>query len=303
MSEQESWIGRRIADLSPEEQRAVLAAYGEPERDYHGLSTDGEQPLREYQPIQPRGRDWRGLLRKLWAPIAAIGAFLAKFGGLLFKFKFLFSIFVSLAFYIWYGGVWFGVGLIVLLFVHEMGHAIEARHQGLRFSAPLFIPFVGAAIALKELPKDAWREARVGIAGPILGSIAALAVYIAAEAVDSRRLAAVAFIGFFINLFNLIPVVPLDGGRIASAIHPAMWFLGFAALLALVFYRPNPILLLILVVVGLELWQRWQVRRRPQMQAYYRVAPHRRLIMGLLYFGLAAALVFGMHATHVPRSF
>src|SRR6059058_3008359 len=111
---------------------------------------------RQYEPVQPRGGiDWRGVLRKLWAPIAAIGAFLAKFGVVLLKFKFLFSMFVSLALYVWYGGWWFGVGLVVLLFVHEMGHVIEAKRQGLAVSAPLFIPFMGAAIALKELPKDA----------------------------------------------------------------------------------------------------------------------------------------------------
>src|SRR6266568_445874 len=147
------------------------------------------EELREYKPIQPRGTDWRAGLRKLWAPIAAIGAFLAKFGVVLLKFKFLFSMFVSLALYVWYGGWWFGVGLVVLLFVHEMGHVIEAKRQGLAVSAPLFIPFMGAAIALKELPKDAWREARVGIAGPILGSIAALGIYIAAQVLDSRSLA------------------------------------------------------------------------------------------------------------------
>jgi Zn-dependent protease len=261
------------------------------------------EELREYKPIQPRGTDWRAGLRKLWAPIAAIGAFLAKFGVVLLKFKFLFSMFVSLALYVWYGGWWFGVGLVVLLFVHEMGHVLEAKRQGLAVSAPLFIPFMGAAIALKELPKDAWREARVGIAGPILGSIAALGIYIAAQVLDSRSLAAVAFIGFFINLFNLIPVIPLDGGRISSALHPAMWFLGLVALLGLVLYRPNPILIIILIFAGSELWRRWKMRRHPEMQEYYKVKPHQRAIIGVLYFGLAAALVLGMHATHVPHSF
>src|SRR5205807_5603193 len=240
MSEQDSWVGRRFADLSAEEQRALLDAYGEPERDYHALSTSGEPPQREYEQIQPKGTDWRGLLRKLWAPIAALGAFLAKFGVVLLKFKFLFSMFVSLAFYVWLGGWWFGVGLVALLFVHEMGHVIEAKRQGLPVSVPVFIPLMGATITMKQMPHNAWREARLAIAGPILGSLAALAIYIAAEVTDSRRLAAVAFIGFFINLFNLIPVIPLDGGRIASALHPAMWFIGFGALLALVFYRPNP---------------------------------------------------------------
>jgi Zn-dependent protease len=258
---------------------------------------------RQYEPIQPRGTDWRGFLRRLWAPIAAIGAFLAKFGAVLLKFKFLFSMFISLALYVWLGGWWFGVGLIALLFVHEMGHVFEARRQGLPVSVPVFIPLMGAMITMKQMPHNAWREARLAIAGPILGSLGALAIYLVAVETDSRRLAAVAFIGFFINLFNLIPVIPLDGGRIASALHPAMWLVGFAGLLALVFYRPNPLLIIILLLAGSELLRRWRLRRHPQMREYYRVAPHRRVILALLYFGLAALLVLGMHATHVPHNF
>jgi Zn-dependent protease len=258
---------------------------------------------REYEPIQPRGTDWRGLLRKLWAPLAALGAFLAKFGAVLLKFKFLFSMFVSAAVYVWLGGWWFGIGLVVLLFVHEMGHVFEAKRQGLPVSVPVFIPFMGALITLKQMPHDAWREAKLAIAGPLLGSAGALALWIAGEAADSRPLKALAFLGFFINLFNLLPVIPLDGGRISAALHPALWFVGFLALLALVIVRPNPILIIILILAGSELWRRWQLRHFPQMQEYYRVAPHRRLIMALLYFGLAAALVLAMHATHVPRDF
>ena len=259
--------------------------------------------LREYEPIQPRGTDWRGIFRKLWAPIAAVGAFLAKFGAVLLKFKFLFSMFVSAAVYVWLGGWWFGIGLVVLLFVHEMGHVIEAKHQGLPVSVPVFIPFMGALITLKQMPHNAWREAKLAIAGPLLGSAGALALYLAGVAWDSRQLKALAFLGFFINLFNLLPVVPLDGGRITAALHPALWLAGFAALLGLVFWRPNPILIIILIFAASELWRRWQMRRHPQMQEYYRVKPHQRAIIGVLYFGLAVLLVLGMHATHVPRSF
>ena len=116
-------------------------------------------------------------------------------------------------------------------------------------------------------------------------------IYIAGVAYDSQHLKALAFLGFFINLFNLLPVSPLDGGRIVAAIHPAMWLIGVLGLLALVILRPNPILILILLVAASETWHRWKMRKLPEIQAYYRVEPHRRLIMGLLYFGLAAALV------------
>ena len=258
---------------------------------------------REYEPIQPKGFDWRGLFRRLWAPIAGIGAFLAKFGVVLLKFKFLFSMFVSAAVYVWIGGWWFGIGLVVLLFVHEMGHVFEAKRQGLPVSAPLFIPFMGALITLKQMPHNAWREAKLAIAGPLLGSAGALALYIAGVAYDSRALKAIAFLGFFINLFNLLPVVPLDGGRITAALHPVLWVAGFLGLVGLVIWRPNPILILILLVSASELWRRWKMRNHPEMQDYYRVEPHQRVIIGILYFGLAILLVLGMHATHVPRSF
>jgi Zn-dependent protease len=259
--------------------------------------------FRDYEPVQPRGTDWRGMARRLWAPIVAVGAFLAKFGAVLFKAKFLFSMFASAAIYVWIGGWAFGIGLVLLLFVHEMGHVLEAKHQGLPVSAPVFIPFLGALITLKQMPQDAWREARLAIAGPILGSLGAAAVYAVALAEDSRSLKAIAFLGFFINLFNLIPASPLDGGRIVTALHPALWFVGVFALLGLVILRPNPILILILIVAASEIWRRWQMRHHPEFESYYRVAPHRRLIIGALYFGLAALLVLGMHATHVPRSF
>src|SRR5262249_47930426 len=128
---------------------------------------------RQYKPIQPRGgTDWRAILRKLWAPIAAVGAFLAKFGAVLLKFKFLFSIFVSAAVYVWLGGWWFGIGLVVLLFVHEMGHVLEAKRQGLPVSVPVFIPFMGAMITMKPMPRDASREARLASVRPVRRSTA-----------------------------------------------------------------------------------------------------------------------------------
>ena len=245
------------------------------------------QEWRQYEPIQPKGFDWRGFFRKLWAPIAAIGAFLAKFGVVLLKFKFLFSMFVSAAVYVWIGGWWFGIGLVVLLFVHEMGHVLEAKRL----------------ITLKEMPHNAWREAKLAIAGPLLGSAGALAIYLVGVAYDSQSLKALAFLGFFINLFNLLPVVPLDGGRITAALHPVLWLVGFLGLLGLVIWKPNPILIIILLFSASELWRRWQMRGHPEMQEYYRVKPHQRLIVGVLYFGLAILLVLGMHATHVPRTF
>jgi len=272
-----------MTELTPEE-RARLAelAYYEP-----------PEPVR-HEPRFP-------LLRKLAAPLIAIGALAVKFGGVLLKFKFLLSMFVSAAFYVWFGGWWFGIGLVFLLFVHEMGHVLEAKRQGLPVSAPLFIPFLGALITLKQMPHNAWNEAKLAIAGPIVGSAGAAAVWIAGVAADSNHLKALAFLGFLINLFNLLPVVPLDGGRIVGALHPALWLVGFLALLALVFVAPNPILIIILIFSGMELWQRWRTRNHPELQEYYRVTRNQRAIIAVLYFGLAVLLVLGMEATHLDR--
>jgi Zn-dependent protease len=258
--------------------------------------------FRDYEPIQPKGTDWRELGRKIWAPVAAIGTLIAKFGVGILKFKFLLGLFISFGAYLWFGGIWFAVGLIGLIFIHEMGHWLEAKRQGLPVSAPLFIPFLGASIFLKEHPENAWREFQLAIAGPLLGSAGAAAVFAIAEVEDSNKLRAIAFLGFFINLFNLLPVVPLDGGRIVAAIHPALWILGLVGLLALVIYRPNGLLVLILLFAAMELWQRWQQRRLGGAGTYYAVRPSQRLIAGFSYFGLAILLVLAMHATHVPHS-
>ena len=256
--------------------------------------------LTYYEPPEPVRHEPRfPFLRKLFAPFLALGALIVKFGGVLLKGKFLLSMFVSAGLYVLLGGWWIGIGLIVLLFVHEMGHVLEAKRQGLPVSAPLFIPFLGAMILLKEMPTDAWNEAKVAIAGPIVGSAGAGAIWIAAEVTDSDHLRAVAFLGFFLNLFNLLPVVPLDGGRIVGALHPALWLVGFVGLLGLVVLRPNPILIIILIFSGMELWQRWRLRGQPGAWSYYRVTPRRRVTIAILYFGLAILLVLGMNATHV----
>jgi Zn-dependent protease len=258
--------------------------------------------LAYYEPPQPVKHEPRfPLLRKLAAPLIAVGALAIKFGGVLFKAKFLWSMFISAAFYVWFGGWWFGVGLIVLLFVHEMGHVLEAKRQGLPVSAPLFIPFLGALITLKQMPHNAWNEAKLAIAGPIVGSLGAAAIWIAGVAYDSNHLKALAFLGFFLNLINLLPVPPLDGGRVVGALHPALWLVGFLALLGLVFLSPNPILIIILIFSGLELWNRWRTRDAAELQGYYQVTPRQRAIVAVLYFGLAVLLVLGMEATHLDQ--
>jgi Zn-dependent protease len=258
---------------------------------------------RGYEPMQP-GWGVHNFLRRLFAPIIAFGLLILKYGALLLKLKVFTaaaSMLVSIAAYTWIWGLPFAVGFVVLIFVHEMGHVIELRRQGVPASAPLFIPFLGAVIGMRQLPDDAWKEARVALAGPILGSVGAAGFLVAGAALDSDLLRALAFVGFFLNLFNLIPIVPLDGGRAVGALHPAIWFLGLVMMVGLAIVSPNPILIIIVIVGGLELWRRW--RERGQRPAYYRLPVSQRVAVAVVYIGLIVILGVAVSATHVERSF
>src|SRR5215211_5972839 len=285
----EWWSSPTAAPPTPPDGNGDRDLFGFPER----------SPARENRPI-------RDVLRRIWAPIAAGALFVVKYGAILFKLKFftvIGSMLASAGVYIWLGGIWFGVGLVLLIFVHEMGHVLEAKRQGLPVTAPLFIPFMGAFIQMKRMPQDAWHEALNGIADRPAGSRADGAEDRAGAAYDSRPLVALAYLGFFLNLFNLVPFLPLDGGRIAVAIHPALVGVGLVAMLGLVIVQPNPLLIIILIFGAMEAWRRWQLRGQPEVQAYYRVRPWQRVAIAALYFGLAALLVFAMDHTHVPRDF
>jgi Zn-dependent protease len=260
--------------------------------------------------LEPPARKQSWIRRRLSALGAGIVALLAKLKTILLllpKLKLLAStgtILVSLAAYALLWGWPFAAGFIALLFIHEMGHVIALRREGLKASAPMFIPFLGAVIAARSLGDNALAEARVGLAGPLLGTIGSAACILVWHATGNSLWEALAFTGFFLNLFNLMPVVPLDGGRAMAAMAPWMWFVGFAALIPVAILLPNPIIFLILVFAGLETYKRWKLRRSgsPEQRAYYRVRPiHRALVAGV-YLGLIALLVVGMHATLVART-
>src|SRR5918996_239523 len=195
------------------------------------------------------------------------------------------SMLVSVGAYALIWGWKFGVGFVALLFIHEMGHYIQLRREGVKPSGMVFIPFLGAAVGTRSLGGSALAEARVGLAGPILGSLAVVALLPIAAATDDDFWRALAFTGFFLNLFNLLPVVPLDGGRAMAAMAPWMWFLGLAAMLTLVFIAPNPILILIVLLGAFETYRRWKERGTAVEgnADYYKVAPLHRLPLGALY--------------------
>jgi Zn-dependent protease len=249
--------------------------------------------------------------RRFLGPLLVAGAMVLKWGKaallLLPKAKLLTtsaSMLVSVAAYALIWGWRFAVGFVALLFIHEMGHYVQLRREGVKPSGMVFIPFLGAAVGARSLGGSALAEARVGLAGPIVGSLAAAALIPIYHATGDEFWRALAFTGLFLNLFNLLPVVPLDGGRAMAAMAPWMWFVGFGAMALLFIVWPNPILFLILLLGGLETYRRWKTRKAGEEgnAAYYRVKPAHRALVALVYVGLIVALALGMDATHVART-
>jgi Zn-dependent protease len=274
-------------------------------------ATEPAEP--EYEPIQPgsgRGGSLRERLRRLWGPIGAFVVLMATKGKaillLLPKLKIFTTsatMLVSIAAYALIWGWTFAVGFVLLLLLHELGHVIQLRREGVEASAPMFIPFLGAVVAAKSMGDDAAAEARVGLAGPILGSIATLVPLAIWLASGNEFWQALAYVGFFINLLNLLPVLPLDGGRAMAALSPWVWFAGYASLVALTFLFPNPILILVLIFGGIESWRRWKARNTPESRAYHDIPTRTRALVAITYLGLAAALAVGVAETFLEKDF
>ena len=268
----------------------------------------GSEP--EHEPIHP-GSGRSGWLKRAGGPFAAIALFLLKFATKLKALLFLLpklklfttsaSMLVSIAAYALIWGWTFAVGFVLLLLVHEMGHVLQLRREGVEASAPMFIPFLGAVISAKSLGDDAAAEARVGLAGPILGSVATLIPLGLWLATGSEFWQALAYVGFFLNLLNLLPVLPLDGGRAMAALSPYVWLAGFAGLVALTFFFPNPILFLVLIFGGIESWRRWKTRNTPEGRAYNDIPVRTRVLVAVVYLSLAALLAVGTYETFLDR--
>lgn len=189
----------------------------------------------------------------------------------------------------------FGLGIVVLLFVHEMGHVIVIRAKGLPASLPIFIPFLGALIMMRSMPHDARDEAEIAVAGPLAGTLAGVVCYALYAQTDSRLWLALAFFSFIINLFNLLPVSPLDGGRIAGAISKWIWPLGLLLVGVAVVYTHNFILLIIGVLGFFRTLDRF--RGGKALDSYYAMALAPRIGITLLYFALAAFLALATFQT------
>jgi Zn-dependent protease len=276
--------------------------------EWHRAPTAWEPADRPHQPppepeFQSPVHRERSIFQRIGGAIVAAALAVAKFGGLifgvLFKFKFAISFLISAGAYALVWGWRFGLGFVLLLLVHEMGHVIQLRREGVPASAPMFIPFLGAVVAMRGLPENAYVEAKVGLAGPVLGSVGAFGTLLLAEQTNSDLLRALAYTGCLLNLFNLVPVVPLDGGRAAAALHPAFWGLGLVLLAGLAVLYRNPFIFVVLAFVAFEVYRRWQGRGSLQSQAYHAVTAGQRALVFAVYMGLVVALVVGMHAAHV----
>ena len=160
---------------------------------------------------------------------------------------------------------------------------IIAKGFGLKVSAPVFIPFMGAFILLKDLPRNAWMEACVGIGGPILGSLGALACHLLGKTIDAPVFIAIAYSGYFLNLFNLTPVGFLDGGRIVTAMSRWLWLPGLAVL---VWFGWNYMNLIVWIMVFLSLPRVYSLfrKRTEAEERYFEVATRKRWMMSVLYF-------------------
>lgn len=212
---------------------------------------------------------------------------------------------ISIAVYSFFLGVPFAIGLVILLFLHEMGHALVMKLKGIPVGGMIFVPMLGAAVTMRQMPKNARDEAEVGIAGPIAGAIASSACLAIAELYPHTNTlwAALAYFGFFMNLFNLIPIVPFDGGRVLAAIDRRIWIVGFLGLLAFQIWswlngNASIWLLFFILLAATQLWSRNAAAGTPQARAYYDVPVGARITLSLLYFGLAAVLVLGMSLAH-----
>jgi len=264
-----------------------------------------------YEPPSAPPPQAPGALRRAAGPAAVGAAALAKYALPLVKFaKFAptaISMVVSLALMAQLFGLAFGAGLLALIAIHESGHLLFARAEGIRVSLPVFLGPFGAVIGLKQPPKDARQEAVIAIGGPLVGSLGAVAALLLAVAAPAGTythdlLLALAYVGFLINLFNLVPFSPLDGGRIASALSPWANLVGLGVILLLIVGPMlagtafNPFLLLILVIGGIGTMQRF--RNRAAHPEYERIAASTRLWIALGYAVLIAITAVGMAETH-----
>ncbi len=215
------------------------------------------------------------------------------------KFKTFISMLISIWAYAMFWGWSFAAGFVVLIFIHEMGHVLALRMMGIRASAPMFIPFVGAHIVMQQMPKNAFAESVAAYGGPLLGTIGAIGCVGIGAATGNLFWYALASSGFLLNLFNLLPISPLDGGRIIGVISPKLWVLGLLGAVALFYLTWSPIIALILIMGSYQVYTSFKKSKTERAQ-YYNVSLGKRVAMGVAFLFLLAVTSVGMLAMNVP---
>jgi Zn-dependent protease len=188
-------------------------------------------------------------------------------------------------------GIWFGVGFVLMILVHELGHGYAIKRAGLTAGWPVFIPFFGAMISMKGMPRDRSQEAAIAYGGPVAGTAAALLAAGLGLLTDSRLFFALAYTGFFLNLFNLTPISPLDGGRVAQAFSRRAWIFG-AVLLGVMFLTTQAPQLLLIALLALP-----HVFRKGPSDDRDTLPVSEQRAWAFRYFGLAAFLGAAMYFT------
>ena len=224
---------------------------------------------------------------------------LAKFGPVLKSAGFML---LSVGAYALLFGWRYAIGFVLLLLMHEMGHYLAARRLGMRVGLPMFIPFVGAWIELKDHPLSVDQEAHIAFAGPFVGTLAAAAVLAVSLWEHSALLLALAYAGFFLNLFNLIPVSPFDGGRIVAILSPKVWFVGVPVLAGAFMLSPSPMFLMILLLLAPTIYAALRAAWRGEVPAhnprYYDVPLDARVRYASYYVLLLGFLCVMTFRTH-----
>lgn len=242
----------------------------------------------------------------------AIALFFAKFKGLLLVLlnlkwfliglkllTFSGTFLLSIWFYALFWGWKFALVFVVLIAVHEFGHYFVMRFYGVPGSLPFFIPGMGALVNMRGAPPSAYHESLIALAGPVVGTIGSAVCVLAGLQTGQPFWFACAYMGFFLNLFNLAPVMPLDGGRIVGSISPRIWVAGLVLFVVAVFaFRIyNPLIWLLIIISLPRVWAAWKGTLNT---AYYAVSAVQRMTIAVSYFTLAGILLYAMIATRVP---
>jgi Zn-dependent protease len=180
------------------------------------------------------------------------------------------------------------VGFVVITLVHEVGHAVAIRAKGLRAGFMVFIPFVGGAVTLKGQPRTVFDDAIIGLSGPFAGTLASLVSLQIYKWSSDPLYLLIAFLGFALNLFNLLPIGMLDGGRISAAVTKWMWVLGGGAVVYKVVSQPNPLVIVIAILAAFQVYA--SILREKTDEHFYEVTLFQRAAIAVLYFALVIFL-------------